>query len=303
MGMSATARTQLLSSWVRPSSDNEKAQQDRAERMVREAIGACSAFDGSSVFIYTKGSYPNNTNVRQDSDVDVVVELLDCQYYDYFPGEAPAKPAFGTYDGEWDPVAWREAVQEALVQHFGSDAVTAGNIALNVSAVPGSRPSADVVPSFDYLRYDDPQHREVHRGSCVFPADGGRKIVNWPDQQLENGRALNTLTGQRYKKFVRAVKNAENTLVEDGVIKDLPSYFMECLVYNLPASTLSSGATLDEGFRATLVALWGALDGGDAHESWVEPNELKWLFKNESKWSVDDAKGLVLATWSYLYGE
>lgn len=85
----------------------------------------------------------------------------------------------------------------------------------------------------------------THQGSCVFPSDGGAKIVNWPIQQLDNnGRAFNTRSGGRYKYFVRALKNAENTLVAEGSIDSLPSYFMECLVYNVPASTLASGATL-----------------------------------------------------------
>jgi hypothetical protein len=35
-----------------------------------------------------------------------------------------------------------------------------------------------------------------------------------------------------------------------------------------------------------------------------EPNGLKWLFKGDQKWTQDDAKSLVLATWNYLgYGD
>ncbi|MDT9664903.1 hypothetical protein RTZ71_29745 [Rhodococcus qingshengii] len=79
--MSASERAQLLSKWIKPSSENEQAQQERAEDMIRKAITTCAAFDGSSVLVYTKGSYPNNTNVRRDSDVDVTVELQDCFYY------------------------------------------------------------------------------------------------------------------------------------------------------------------------------------------------------------------------------
>jgi hypothetical protein len=302
MGMSAAERLLTLSMWVGPSSDSEKVQQDRAERMVRDAIAASSAFDESSVLIYTKGSYPNNTNVRRDSDVDVVVELQDCLFYDYFHDPA-ARSSGAPYSGGWTPASWRKAVQEALVNQFGSDAIDPGNIALNVAAVAGSRPSADVVPSFAYERYDDPQEWSSHRGSCVFPADGGLKVVNWPAQQLANGQALNRATGQRYKKYVRALKNAENTLVAEDVIKDLPSYFMECLVYNVPHTVLTQGS-LDEGFAGTLQNLYQRLDDGTALDEFQEPNELKWLFKGQSKWSVDDAVGLVAATWTYLgYGD
>lgn len=302
MSMSVSTRRFLLSGWIKPSSDNEKTQQDRAERMVREAIKASDTFDGSDIKIYTKGSYPNNTNVRRDSDVDVVVELQDCVYFDYLPGQTPAARSSEPYSGPWTPATWRSAVQAALIDSFRASRVSAGKVAINISAVSASRPSADVVPSFDYLRYDDPFRQTVHNGSCVFPSDGGEKIINWPDQQLQNGRMLNSKISGRYKYYVRALKNAENTLAAAGTMTELPSYFMECLVYNTPIATLQTGG-LDAGFRATLYHLWATLRDGAAYDSWTEPNELKWLFKGQQKWTVDDAKDLVQATWNYLgYG-
>ena len=78
---------------------------------------------------------------------------------------------------------------------------------------------------------------------------------------------------------------------------------MECLVWNVSDSTLSSGASLEQGFRATLVELWSALSDGTAEDKWDEPNQLKWLFKGDKKWNVEDGKKLVLETWRYLdYG-
>ena len=304
MGLSAGDRQALLSQWIKPSSDDEQDQQDRAERMVREAIKAHSAFKGANVSIYTKGSYPNNTNVRRDSDVDVAVELQDCFYYDYKAGvTAPQSSKIEPYSGSWTPKTWRAEVTAALVKHFGTDSIRGGKIAINISAVAGSRPSADVVPSFLYHRYDDADKTDVKDGSCVFPSTGGDKVVNWPQQQLDNGRAKNKTTGGRYKNYVRALKNAENTLAAKGKIHELPSYFMECLGFNVPDDILKKG-DLDAGFRATLVNLWQRLKDGSAAEDMVEPNWMKWLFKGTQKWSTDDAKSLVLATWNYLgYGD
>jgi hypothetical protein len=163
--------------------------------------------------------------------------------------------------------------------------------------VEGSRPSADVVPSFLYYRYLDSYRTKKTEGSCVWDTDLN-KIVNWPDQQLTNGRAKNTATGGRYKYFVRALKRAENALVDAGTIDDLPSYFMECLVWNVANATLRSG-TLATGFGATLSELYSGLASGDAGE-WAEPNEMKWLFKGNKKWTTDDGKRLVEATWNFL---
>lgn len=302
MTMTPAEREALLSRWASSSSPKEKDQQDRAERMVRDAITSWPAFDGVRYTIYTKGSYPNNTNVRADSDVDVVVECHEVFYYDYESGVI-VDPSIGSpYDGIWTPARWRSEVDKAMVHTFGSDSVDAtGKIAVNISAVPGSRPSADVIPSFHYFRFLDAARRTSHEGSCVFDTSG-KKIVNWPAQQLQNGRAKNTATGGRYKRFVRALKSAENRLAELDQISDLPSYFIECLVWNVPNDVLTRGTSLDTGFEAALTWLFAGLNGGAAAE-WEEPNQLKWLFPSGAKWSVEDGRELVLRTWRYLdYG-
>ena len=299
MSMTASERRALLSEWIKPSSDSEQARQDRAERMICEAINAHPAFKGTSIRVYAKGSYANNTNVRLDSDVDIVVENHDCCYYDYFGDFTPPNGTATPYQGPWSPQAWRREVTAAIVDCFGSDDVdTSGNIAVVIAEKPGSRPSADVVPSFLYHRYDSPDQRIKHVGSKVFKKGGG-SIINWPQQQLDNGRAKNTATGGRYKNYARALKNAENFLVKQGEIGAKPSYLMECLAWNVPNGTLSS-RDLDAGFRATLVWLWQHLTDEYIREDWEEPNGLKYLFAAGQKWTPDDAKELVLATWRLL---
>ncbi|MCH7388141.1 hypothetical protein MMO39_12650 [Acinetobacter modestus] len=71
-----------LSNWTLPSSDNEKEKQERAERMIRQAIDAHEVFQNCSLKVYAKGSYANNTNVRSDSDVDIAVECTDAIYWE-----------------------------------------------------------------------------------------------------------------------------------------------------------------------------------------------------------------------------
>jgi len=298
--MSAGERQRLLSEWIKPSSDTEQDRQERAESMVRGAINAHPAFKGVKLRVYPKGSYPNNTNVRVDSDVDIVVECHECQYSDYHSDVTPVPPRHGNpYEGPWIPSTWRSEVTKALVNCFGSsDVDTTGEVALVVAEKPGSRPSTDVVPSFLYYRYDDTARRNAHQGSKVFKKTSG-SLINWPQQQLDNGRAKNTDTSRRYKSYVRALKNAENYLVKQETITSKPSYLMECLGYNVPNVTLTTG-DLDQGFRATLVWLWQNLTDNYVRTNWLEPNRLKYLFGNHQKWTVEDAKSVVLETWRLL---
>jgi hypothetical protein len=74
------ALEETLQCWTGPSSATEQEKQNRTERMVREAIAAHPGFKDCSLLIYTKGSYPNNTNVVTDSDVDVAVQCRDVLY-------------------------------------------------------------------------------------------------------------------------------------------------------------------------------------------------------------------------------
>jgi hypothetical protein len=303
VAMSTGERRALLSRWIQPSSTDEKTQQDRAERMVANAVSAHPAFWGYTIKTYTKGSYPNNTNVRRDSDVDVVVEARDVSYSDSNSKVADRSAKGVPYQGPWTPNAWRREVLRAMVNAFGTPGVdSSGKIAINIKAVPGSRPSADVVPSFLYYRYADASRSQAKaaQGSCVFPKGSSVKIVNWPQQQLDNGRAKNSSTGGRYKAYVRALKNAENTLGSAGLLNELPSYFMECLAFNVPNMVLTE-SSLDAGFRATLIHMWARLTDGTAGQDWVEPNWQKYLFRRtKQKWTVGDGKELVTATWNYL---
>ena len=133
MSLSASERESLLSRWIKPSSVNEQEQQDRAVRMVRQAINAHSAFEGhrGSIDVYTKGSYRNNTNVRADSDVDVVIENTACVYYDHGSGVTPPQPGTITaYGGVWTPASWRAEVAKALRSAFGTTVDTSGKVAI-----------------------------------------------------------------------------------------------------------------------------------------------------------------------------
>jgi hypothetical protein len=299
--MNVVERQAVLRRWVLPSSTSEKEKQDRALRMVKKAIDNWPALrDDAAYRVYAKGSYANSTNVRLDSDVDIVVQNQNCLYYDYshckaLPGASP-----DTYQGPWTPKAWRAEILAALKAAFPSEVTGSGTVAITIDEHDGTRPDIDVVPSFNFVRYYSADQTHQYKGSKVFPTSG-HSIINFPDQQLTNGQVKNGLTNGAYKKYARALKSAENQLVKDGTIKAKPSYLMECLAFNVPNSVLITGPTLDSGFRATLVWLWTNLqDEKYVRENWLEPNKLKYVFRDDAKWTRDDAKELVLATWGYL---
>jgi predicted nucleotidyltransferase len=219
-----------LISWTKPSSDSEQEKQDRAERMIRQAIDAHEPFRECPLSIYAKGSYANNTNVRSDSDVDIAVECTDVFYWE--EAEPGAHGDIVPYKGIWTPEKLRSELVNALEKKFPEQVDTSGSTAIQINS-NSARVDADVVPCFTYYYYLS--SNSYRKGTKIFTKTG-KKIVNYPAQQIENGKSKNIRTNYAYKKAARILKRVENAMVADKAYRELPSYFVECLAYNCPDS-------------------------------------------------------------------
>lgn len=265
--------------------------------MIKEAVEAHAGFDDCSLTVYAKGSYANNTNVRADSDVDIAVQCSDVLYWD--EAEPGAKTSKGEpYTGPWTPSRLRSELQSALEKKFPGEVDSSGSAAFKVNS-SSARVDGDVLPCFDYRYYFS--SGGFREGSKAFKTDG-TSIVNYPQQQLENGRAKNIRTSLRFKKAVRVMKRVENVMVDDSIIDELPSYFIECLVYNIPDSILIRASWV-EVVRGVLGHVYEELEGGeptDENSRWLEVNGCKYLFHPAQKWTRQDGRDFAQAAWTYL---
>jgi predicted nucleotidyltransferase len=287
---------ETLAGWREPSSDTEHEQQERTERMVREAVEDHAAFKGVSLSVYAKGSYANNTNVRADSDVDIAVQCHEVEYWEKEePGGDPPVPP---YEGIWTPTKLRSELGAALRAKFPSQVDDSGSTALTVHSST-ARVDADVVPCFDYrYHFASGGSREGTRGF----KKSGASFENYPAQQLANGNAKNKRTDGFYKQAVRIMKRTENAMVDGGHHREVPSYFIECLLYNCP-DNIFLRTTWTQTIEGILVNIWDGLQGDEPTEDserWVEVNNCKYLFYSEQKWSRADGRDFAKAAWSYL---
>jgi hypothetical protein len=288
---------ETLSGWTGPSSNSEQEKQDRTERMIREAIGAHKAFNNVGLSVFAKGSYANNTNVRADSDVDIAVNCTEAEYWEEAqPGLRPSNSS--TYQGKWTPDLLRSELTAALVAQFGKGAVDTSNSTAIFIKSNTARVDADVVPCFSFRRYMPDRNDRL--GTMIFKTTGGR-IINYPDQQLKEGRAKNTNTATSFKKGVRVLKRLENVLVAEKRCKELASYFVECLAYNCPDAAFAH-STWTETVKAMLIAIWNNTQGDEPSEDsmrWLEVNRCFFLFPQQ-KWTRADAREFAQAAWTYL---
>lgn len=286
----------------RPS-DYEDDKRDRTEDQIADALASYCPLKGKYV-TYVKGSYANNTNVRLNFDVDVAVEYTGYFYSDLcFELDGHDDSEVGVYSST-DPYTrgqFKADIRTALENAFGKSAVEVGRIAYRIREEQTTLP-ADVVPSWEYRRYDglNPDGSPIVQiGSRVYPSSGPY-VNNFPKIQIINGTAKNNQTGRRYKRMVRCLKKLQTRLVENGLLdEELPSYLIECIVYNVPDDAFGH-QTYSSDMRAVLAYLFNeTLSGGDSWD-WHEVHELHYLFRGENSWTQQQVHQLADAAWNHV---
>jgi hypothetical protein len=246
--------------------------------------------------VYLQGSYANATNIRADSDVDIVVELTSIFRSDVsaLTRLEKARYAAAYPDATRTLDDFRRDVLLALRDYYGSDAVSEGNKCLKVAG-SGRRLPADVLVAQTYRvwHYFTESGERNYVEGVIFGTRDGRDVINFPKQHRSNGEKKQADTGDRYKPLVRTVKNARRVLVDDGVLTrdDAPSYFVECLLYNVTNGEFTG--ELDQTYVNALIWL------GEHFESFSAAlcqNGITKLFGNEpEQWDVQRAVRLITA--------
>lgn len=262
---------------------------------VQQALGKYAWGSDVRYEVYLQGSYKNSTNIRGDSDVDVVVQLNSTFYYD--ESDLP-EPDLSIWRGsvskstyEWS--AFRDDVLKSLRDYFGSSSVKVGSKSIKVIGNANRLPS-DVVVCFQYRKYrrfrswSDQDYAE---GMKFYVPDEDRWVINFPKIHYDNGIAKNGRVDEWFKPAVRIFKNARGFLVGQRIITDdlAPSYFVECLLYN--ASNSSYGISCQNTFCSVVNELERA-----SFEKFVCQNEQAWLFGGTpEQWSELNARRYIQA--------
>jgi hypothetical protein len=283
--------------WAKPLSDTEDEKCENAEGMVRKAIDASTALKTRSIRVFTQGSYRNNTNVRADSDVDIAVCCRSLINADYSFAPHVDDQKAGLVDSTYSSAQLRIDVGDALRSYFGSSQVNAGSKAFDVHS-NSYRVDADVVPCVEHRRYQSTDRWLT--GTTIYPTSGGR-IVNWPQQNYDNGAAKNLATNANFKRLVRIIKNLRNYMAEEGYreAEPIPSYLIECLVWQVPNEGFLH-TSYAEDVQYILTRLYNETRNDDSCREWGEINELKYLFRSSQPWNRMAVNDFVYGALSVL---
>jgi len=285
----------IFRNWASPPSQTEQTKCDNALGVIRKAVNADATLSNLNISVFAQGSYRNNTNVRTDSDVDICVLCYNTFFFDI--PEGMERDDFAIAPATYDYTVYKNELWSALVSYLGNNAVTRGNKAFDVHENT-YRVDADVVACFEYRYY---RKNRTYLDGTSFLTDNGIRIVNWPQQNYDNGVAKNDTTGRRFKAMVRVLKNLRNFMADNGsyMAKSIPSYLIECLVWNVPNDGFGHSNYTDD-VRYVLAHLYNKTIKSEDCNEWGEINELKYLFRPFQPWTLKQANDFLLAVWNYV---
>ena len=223
-----------IDSWANPPSETED---ERCTNAISQITDALHSRFGNDITVIKQGSHRNRTNVKTDSDVDLAIVhtgyffpdtngLSEADKERYARESVPASYPYSQFKND---------VHAVLQGKFGSSAVERKNKCVRVSG-NSYRVNADVVPAYEHHRFS--AYNVVSDKGIELVTDEGIRIHSFPEQHYESGVKKNEETGKAFKSVVRILKNVRNEFVDKGLMKleAMPSFFIESLVWNVPAS-------------------------------------------------------------------
>lgn len=285
-----------LTIWAKPPSETEE---DKC-RTTRERIErALHAEFGDSIRVFLQGSYKNRTNVKQESDVDIVVEYTGTYFHELHMLSPQELQRY------WElhiPVTYpyhkfKDDVTRILTDEFDPGEVKRVDKCIKVFK-NGERIHADVIPCFTHNCYATATtvaHKGIH-----FITDTGVDTFNYPEQHHENGEAKNVITKGRFKDMVRILKNIRYDLIDVGTIaeKEMASYFIESLVWNLPNPTFA-GAANTTMLKKIIVSMYEDMGDSEKANQYREIHDLRSLLP-ATGYTAQQARTFMEQAWTHL---
>lgn len=237
--------------------------------------------------VYLQGSYKNDTNIRGDSDVDVVVQLNSTFCSNLSEDQ---KRLLGITPASYFWSNFRADVLRALNNYYGQGIVTEGNKSLKLKSNNGRLP-ADVVVSLQYRLYKTVNYYDYIEGMCFWSRNDSRQIYNYPKAHYDNGVAKHQSSNKWYKPSVRMFKNIRNSIDGDST----PSYFLECMLYNVPNTKFG----ISYGDTFCNVVNW--LKETDLSGFVCQNCQLSLYGSSQEQWSTTEARqfiGNLISLWN-----
>lgn len=286
-----------LETWSRQgTTDSATALYER----IRNALQNDAALRNRNFEVFLQGSYRNSTNIRGDSDVDVVAMLTDTYMPEYGALDAYTR---SVVEGRSDSATYthtdfRRDVLSAIRRAFPMHNITEGGKSIKIPRTSNNIP-ADVVPCLEYRLYLPSQtllgEASHVDGIWLWDVQRGYAVTSYPKHSYDNGVTKHGRTNQWYKPTVRIFKNARGWMEDNGLIQSgtASSHAIECLLYNVPDQQF------DSSYSDTVVNVVNWLNSADL-TNFVRQNGIQRLF-DSGRWTQQNARayiGALIQMWN-----
>jgi hypothetical protein len=235
--------------------------------------------DGVKFDVFLQGSYKNDTNIRGDSDVDVVAQLNSTFYSNLSEDQ---KRTLGLCAASYDWTNFRADTLKALQDYYGQNLILEGNKSLKVKANNGRLP-ADLVVCAQYRQYKTLNNYDYVEGMCFWSRNDYRQIINFPKVHYDNGVSKHQNSNKWYKPMVRLFKNSRGRISGDAT----PSYFLECMLYNVPNSKF------EKSYQDTFCNIVNWLNETDLDNLVCQNEQIKLFGSTPEQWNLEEAKEFI----------
>lgn len=288
--------------FAQPASETEETKLERAIEAVKRALGNSDIILSDKYEIFGQGSYANNTNVRNNSDVDINVCYTAAYYYELPKGKTKDDYGFSG-NVQYSYSEFKNDIERMLVTYFGRNNVIRKNKCIHIQENT-YRTEIDVVPTWEHRTYigenNDPYN--FYRGVKLW-SDDGEEVINYPKQHKNNGINKNTNTQKRYKRLVRILKNVNIKMADSGFYKNIniTSFLIECLMYNYPNNALATSIYDWNSILQDVIRYFWNKTREDCYDwyQFLENSELLYLMIKH-KWDRSDVHEFMTKLWIFL---
>jgi len=245
---------------------------------IKNALNSFSYWqpNGIDFEVYLQGSYKNDTNIRGDSDVDVVAQLNSSFSSNLSESQ---KQILGLTPASYTWSDFRSDVLQALRNYYGQNLITEGNKSIKVGA-GSNRLLADVVACMQYREYRSVSNYAYTEGMTFWTRNEFRQVINYPKIHYDNGVAKHQNSNQWYKPVVRMFKNSRSSIPGDTT----PSYFLECMLYNVPDSNFGTN------YQHTYINVVNWFNGANLNNFVCQNGQLYLFGTTPEQWNTVDAR-------------
>lgn len=233
----------------------------------------------SEVDIFLQWSYSNSTNIKKDSDIDIVICYKKSYFFDISNLNKEQQDLFhsNTTNSTYSFSNFKKDVETYLISIYWKQ-VERKNKCIKISW-NWYRVDADVVPCFKHNRYSTLD--KISAEWIQLISDEGETIVSFPKQHKINWEKKNQQTNENYKWFVRVIKNCKKNLVDSREVDEklVSSFLLECLVRNLPNMIFTKNNTYKECFNEIISSLYNDMWNKDKYNEYAEVCDLFYLLR------------------------